>query len=147
MPVSEPVLNTPGDGALTVFGNGSTAEIAVGQEQTDGEYAMVRYQVKPGDEPPLHTHSREDEMVYVVEGEITAIVGDARVDVGPGAFAALPRGIPHTIEVNGDSATLLLTLVPAGLETFFVPATDADLDPANFGLEIHEAANTKVEAS
>jgi len=31
---------------------------------------------------------------------------------GPGAYAALPRGVPHTIEVVGDQATLLLSFVP-----------------------------------
>jgi len=140
MSITEPVLNTEGAGEFIEFGHGSRAEIAVGKEQSGGEYAVVRYHVVSGDEPPLHTHSREDEMVYVVEGKITAFVGDSRVDVGPGAFAALPRGVPHTIRVQGDSATLLLTLVPAGLERFFVPKSDEDSDPATFGLELHGQA-------
>lgn len=140
MPASEPVLNTRGIGESIEFGNGSRAEIAVGGPQSGGEYAVVRYDVVAGDEPPLHTHSKEDEMVFVVEGEITAFVGDSRVDVGPGAFAALPRGVPHTIRVKGDSARVLLTLIPAGLERFFVPRSDEDGDPATFGLEIHGAA-------
>ena len=76
-------------------------------------------------------------MVFVEKGEITAFVGDNQVDVGPGAFAALPRGVPHTISVKGESATLLLTVVPAGVERFFVPATEDDNDPSKFGLEIH----------
>ena len=130
--------NTAGAGESLDFGNGSRAEIAVGGPQSGGEYAVVRYTVTPGDEPPLHTHSREDEMVFVEKGEITAVVGDTTVDVGPGAFAALPRGLPHTIRVKGESATLLLTLVPAGLERFFVPASEKDNDPATFGLEIHD---------
>ncbi len=138
MPVSEPVLNTEGSGEVLEFGNGSSTEIAIGGPQTGGEYAVVRYHVTPGDEPPLHTHTREDELVYVVDGEITAIVGDASIDVGRGAFAALPRGVPHTIRVRSDSATLMLTLVPAGLERFFVPASSEDSDPATFGLEIHD---------
>ena len=140
MSVSEPVLNTEGTGEAIEYGNGSRAEIAVGGAQSGGEYAAVRYTVTPGDEPPLHTHTREDEMVYVVDGAITAIIGDAEVDVGPGAFAALPRGVPHTIRVRSNSATLMLTLVPAGLERFFVPASDSDSDPAKFGLEIHDPA-------
>ena len=138
MAVAQPVLNTPGAGKSLEFGNGSRAEIAVDGQQSEGEYAVVRYTVKPGDEPPLHTHTREDEMVFVVDGEITAIVGDTTVDVGPGAFAALPRGVPHTIRVKGESATLLLTLVPAGLERFFVPTSETDNDPATFGLELHD---------
>lgn len=137
MPVSEPVLNTPATGETHSYGNGSSAEIVVSGKESNGDYAVIRYHVKPGDEPPMHTHSREDEMVYVVEGEITAIVGDAKVDVGPGAFAALPRGIAHTIKVKGDSATLMLTVVPAGVERFFVPVTKDDEDPATFGLEIN----------
>ena len=137
MALSEPVLNTPGTGEALEFGRGSRAEIAVGGLQSGDEYAVVRYDVVSGDEPPLHTHSREDELVFVVKGEITAFVGDSRIDVGPGAFAALPRGVPHTIRVKGDSASVLLTLLPAGLERFFVPRSDEDSDPAGFGLEIH----------
>ena len=122
------------------YGDGSSAEIVVDGRQSGGEYAVIRYHVRPGDEPPLHTHSREDEMVFVEDGEITALVGDDQVEVGPGAFAALPRGVPHTIKVKGESATLLLTVVPAGVERYFVPATEADSDPAHFGLEVHENA-------
>ncbi len=141
MAVSEPVLNTEGAGESIEYGNGSRAEIVVGGPQSGGDYAVVRNRVTRGDEPPLHSHSREDEMVYVVDGEITATVGDANVDVGPGAFAVLPRGIPHTIRVNSESANLIITLVPAGVERFFVPASEADSDPANFGLEIHESVS------
>ena len=137
MPISAPILNTAGSGEINRYGNGSSAEIVVGGPQSDGEYAVIRYHVNPGDEPPSHTHSREDEMVFVEKGEITAFVGDNQVDVGPGAFAALPRGVPHTISVKGESATLLLTVVPAGVERFFVPATEDDNDPSKFGLEIH----------
>ncbi len=53
--------------------------------------------------------------------KLIARVGDARIEVGPGAYAALPRGVPHTIEVVGDRATLLLSFVPGGLERFLVP--------------------------
>ncbi|HSC72199.1 MAG TPA: cupin domain-containing protein [Candidatus Methylomirabilis sp.] len=137
MAVSKPILNIEGSGKSVEYGNGSRAEIVVGGPESGGEYAVVRYRVVSGDEPQLHTHSKEDEMVFVVEGELTAYVGDARVDVSAGAFAALPRGVPHTIRVKGNSATLILTLVPAGLERFFVPESDRDADPATFGLELH----------
>jgi quercetin dioxygenase-like cupin family protein len=75
-------------------------------------------------------------MVFVEKGEIEAIVGDTTANVGPGAFAALPQNVPHTIRVKGDSATLLLTVVPAGVERFFVPTDATHEDPATFGLKI-----------
>lgn len=137
MSVKEPVLTAPESGETVTYGNGSSAELKVTGEQTGGEYAALLYRVKPGDEPPLHTHSREDEMVHVIDGEVTAIVGDAEIPVGPGAYAALPRGVPHTIRVTGEEAVLLITAVPAGLERFFVPRSGASPDPADFGLTIH----------
>ena len=59
MAASEPVLNTAGTGESVEFGNGSRAEIAVGARQSGGDYAVVRYDIVSGDEPPLHTHSRD----------------------------------------------------------------------------------------
>ena len=98
----------------------------------------LRYHVKAGDEPPLHTHSREDEMVYVVEGEITAIVGDSQVDVGPGAFAALPRGVAHTIKVKGDAAHLTPDRCSRRRRAILCACQRAeDEDPAKFGLQVH----------
>ena len=82
----------------------------------------------------MHTHSREDELVYVVHGKLIATVGDTRFEVGPGAYAALPRGVPHTIEVVGDEATLLATFVPGGLERLLVPREGEKPDPAAFGI-------------
>lgn len=133
MPVEQPVLSPPGGGETVRSALGSTVELKVEASQNGGDYGVVVYRVKAGDEPPMHTHSKEDELVYVIAGELVAHVGDASVEVGPGAFAALPRGVPHTISVKGDEATLLLTFSPGGLERFFVPAGTA-ADPAAFGL-------------
>lgn len=134
MAVTQPVLTPPRGGETATSPGGSTCEMKVEASASGGDYGAIEYLVLAGEEPPLHTHTREDELVYVLEGELVAIVGDARVEVGPGAFAALPRGVPHTIEVKGERARLLLTFVPGGLERFFVPAGGVAPDPASFGL-------------
>jgi quercetin dioxygenase-like cupin family protein len=134
MAVKQPVL-TPSHGGETVTSSGgSTHEIKVERSKTGGECATVWGVVRAGEEPPLHTHSHEDELLFVVEGQLIARVGDARIEVGQGAYAALPRGVPHTIEVVGDQAILLLSFVPGGLERFLVPRKGEQLDPAAFGL-------------
>ncbi len=134
MPASQPVLTPPEAGESVRSDAGSSVEMKVESGKVGGDYGAVEYTVRAGDEPPLHTHSREDELVYVLEGRLVALVGDARVEVGPGAFAALPRGVPHTVEVQGGEARLLLTFVPGGLERFFVPPPGEQPDPAAFGL-------------
>lgn len=134
MPVQKPVLTPPRGGETVTTKGGSTIEIKVESSQSGGEYGVVLWTVRRGEEPPMHTHSREDELVYVVKGQLIAQVGDDRVEVGPGAYAALPRGVPHTIEVVGDEATLLASYVPGGLERFLVPREGEQPDPATFGL-------------
>jgi quercetin dioxygenase-like cupin family protein len=140
MSLSEPVLSGPGAGRAVTYGAGSTAELKIEGSQSGEDFAVVEWRVLAGDEPPIHTHTREDETVYVLEGAITAFVGDQRIDVAAGSYAALPKGIPHGLSVRGDEARLLITLAPAGAEYFFVPRDESDSDPAKFGLEIHAAA-------
>ena len=94
MPVKEPVLTGPKGGRTVEYGGGSSAELKIAGEQSDGEWAVVEWEVHAGDEPPIHTHTREDEMLYVLEGSITAFVGDQRIDVEAGSYAALPKNVP-----------------------------------------------------
>ncbi|MDH2380818.1 cupin domain-containing protein [Bradyrhizobium sp. CER78] len=136
MSVRQPVLTPPHGGETVISSGGSSVEMKVESSQSGGDYGAVLWTVRAGEEPPLHTHSREDELVYVVQGQLIARVGDARVDVGPGAYAALPRGVPHTIEVVGDQATLLVSFVPGGFERFLVPLDGERPDPAAFGLTL-----------
>ena len=136
MAVKAPVLTGPKGGRTVQYGQGSSAELKIDGEQSGGEWAVVEWTVQAGDEPPIHTHTREDETLYVLEGSITAFVGDQRIDVQAGSYAALPRNLSHGLTVEGESARILIILEPAGFEYFLVPRDESDSDPAKFGLEI-----------
>jgi hypothetical protein len=56
----------------------------------------------------------------VIEGEITVLVGDERIDLTAGDFAFAPRDIAHAYIVSSERARMLTTLSPAGLEELFV---------------------------
>ena|SRR5690242_18903098 len=140
MPLNDPVLTGPGVGRTVSYGSGSTAELKLMGEQAGGDWSVVEWRVRAGDEPPMHTHTREDETLYVLEGSITAYVGDQRMDVEAGSYAALPKDVPHGLTVRGDEARLLVALVPAGAEYLLVPRDDDDADPARFGIILHEHA-------
>jgi quercetin dioxygenase-like cupin family protein len=122
------------------YGGGSSAELKLAGEQSGGDWAVVEWRVRAGDEPPMHTHTREDETLYVVEGAITAYVGDEKIEVEAGSYAALPKNVPHGLIVRGEEARLLITLEPAGAEYLLVPRDDRDADPARFGIVLHERA-------
>jgi quercetin dioxygenase-like cupin family protein len=74
----------------------------------------------PGQGPPLHLHSRLDELIYVIDGTIRVRLEDRVERAAAGAYVFIPRGTPHTWTVDGDdTARLLVVVAPAGLEQFF----------------------------
>jgi len=140
MALNEPVLSGPGAGRTVTYGGGSSAELKLTGDQSGGDWAVIDWRVRAGDDPPMHTHTREDETLYVVEGAITAYVGDEKIEVEAGSYAALPKNVPHGFTVRSEQVRLLVTVEPAGAEYFFVPRDESDANPAKFGLIIHAAA-------
>lgn len=142
MSLSNPVLTGPAGGRTVESGHGSSAELKIAGEQSGGEWAVVEWRISAGDEPPIHTHTREDETIYVLDGAITAFVADQRIEVEAGSYAALPKNVPHGLSVRGEEARLLVTLEPAGAEYLFVPRDENDADPSRFGIVLNGAAPT-----
>ena len=140
MSLTDPVLTGPGAGRNRDYGNGSNLELKLYGDQSGGDWAVLENRVRAGDEPPIHTHTREDETVYVVEGAIIAFVGDQQFEVEAGSYAALPKNVPHGFLVRGEEARLVQTLHPAGAEYFFVPRDESDADPTKFGITLYERA-------
>ncbi len=96
--------------------------LATGDE-TGGSYAMIEATVLPGGGPPPHLHRLEDELFYVLEGQVAFYSGEERIAGLPGTFIHMPRGVPHRFKNETDqTAKLLFSLVPAGLEKMFVEA-------------------------
>ena len=129
MSVQQPVLTPPQGGETVTSSGGSSVEMKVESGQSGGDYGVVLWTLRAGEEPPLHIHSREDELLYVVQCKLIARVGDARVEVGPGAYAALPRGVPHTIEVVGDQATPAAQLRAGWVRALLGPAERREARP------------------
>ena len=47
------------------------ARVLVDGEASDGRLALVEIEGRQDDMPPLHVHRREDEVFYVLEGELS----------------------------------------------------------------------------
>ena len=89
-------------------------------EDTNGKYAMWEAIVPPGGGPPPHVHSREEEGFYILEGQITVLIGDERTVATAGMFANMPVGTPHSFKNESDKpAKMLISIAPAGLEQMF----------------------------
>jgi hypothetical protein len=73
----------------------------------------------PGNEPPPHVHSYEDELFYVLDGEFDVYVGQAAFKVRTGECVFLPRFVPHAFVVRSPRLQLLTLFTPGGLEGAF----------------------------
>ena len=103
---------------LQVLGEAITVKI--GSEQTDGRYAVIEEVSPVGGGPPLHVHRHEDELFYVLSGELELQLGDQRVRAKAGSTAYLPRDIPHTFRNVGTTPSkVLMVIIPARLVGFF----------------------------
>jgi quercetin dioxygenase-like cupin family protein len=110
----------PGEGPRKRSPLGGDLTFIVRGEQSNGALAAIEAVNSPGDGPPLHVHNREDETVYILEGEFRLKLGDDLSTAGPGSFVFIPRGLPHTWQIVGDQpGRMLITFAPAGMEGFF----------------------------
>jgi quercetin dioxygenase-like cupin family protein len=105
---------------------------AVGEE-TNGQFWALEGLADRNMKVPLHAHSREDELWYVLEGQITFTIGDRTITGGPGTVAFIPRNVPHTFQVLTDTVRWFGVGTPAGLDQWFfetgVPAESLTLPP------------------
>ncbi len=101
-----------------------------GAAETGGRFSQVEVIDPRGSAPPMHIHHAEDETFYVLEGSVTAVVGDEEVELAAGDFAFCPRGVPHSYVITSDEARMLVTFSPSGFEEAFfalgVPVADHD---------------------
>jgi quercetin dioxygenase-like cupin family protein len=110
----------PGEGEFMRGPLGNDVTFIVRGAQTNGTLFALESVARPGDGPPLHVHTREEETIYVVEGDFRWQVADDLSAAAPGSFAFVPRGVAHTWQNMGDrQGRLLVTFAPAGMEGFF----------------------------
>src|SRR5262245_14113518 len=120
-------MNTPSrvvvkraDAGRTVAVVGDVYRFLATGDETDGRYALWESIVPPGGGPPPHVHSREEEGFYILDGEVTFMMGQKRLVAGAGTFINMPVGTPHSFKnESARTARMLISVAPAGLEKMF----------------------------
>lgn len=105
-----------------------TAELGVvlRAETTGGQYFMIRQTLNPEDAPPLHVHTREDEIWIVNSGRFRFWIGGESLatadvhDVGPGAVVYGPRDIAHSFQSLDGTGDMSILWNPAQVQSYFL---------------------------
>ena len=88
-------------------------------EQTGGQICLFENRSGGDTRTPIHVHAGDDETVYVIEGELTAVIDGRprRLTTGDNMF--LPRGIPHQlVNMSGKPNRYILIGTPAFFDRF-----------------------------
>lgn len=111
----EPTLLGPGAGERHWFLN-CLYTLKGGADETGGVLTAFEALLPPRFGPPPHVHHIEDEMFYVVEGEVTFWCDGASETYQSGGVAFLPKGLPHRFETGSAGAKMFQITMPAQFE-------------------------------
>ena len=105
---------------------GEETLVKVSAADSDGQLAFFHLVAPPMSGPPRHVHSREDELFYVLEGELVFELDGARHTVGAGDTVYLRRGVVHAYQnFTLRPARLLIATTPGEFSGFFVDLSAA----------------------
>ena len=123
-----------GEGTAIETPTGGMCVIKAHTGNTNGALTVTEFVIPPRQGPGLHTHLREDEVWYVLEGNFRFKAGDEMLRVSTGGMAFGPRGTPHCFQNIGDtSGRLLVIATPSGVERWFEQC--AELLPDRLDME------------
>jgi quercetin dioxygenase-like cupin family protein len=100
--------------------HGGFFKILLSAGQTGGAMALMDTTLPRGAEPPPHLHTREDEMFYLLEGNVQFRIGDTVIDGVPGEAVFAPRQVPHQIIITTPTARFLTLLTPGDFVAYFM---------------------------
>jgi mannose-6-phosphate isomerase-like protein (cupin superfamily) len=150
-----PVIVSPGEGRD--FGDGLLCRIT--SASTGGAYCACEQILAPGQGVPLHVHSRDDEVYYILEGQYEIQCGERSFTAEAGAMVVIPRGIPHAFHNPADTPSRALMLfIPGGFDEFVaelnrLPPEDAvdenkrDVVRRKYGVEVLRPGAAAQEAA
>lgn len=91
-------------------------------KSVNGSAAIVEHTVEPKSiGAPMHKHTHEDEISFVLEGELSVIQQGEVQTAHPGQYIVKPRGIFHTFWNSGDERVRFMEIItPGNFEYYFV---------------------------
>jgi len=104
----------------TVSLGGLGVDFKMAGSATNGTFSIVEHPVDAGRLVPPHTHTREDELTYVIEGEMGARIGDDILAAHTGDYVFKPRNVPHTFWNPGPAPLRIMEIIwPPDFDAFF----------------------------
>jgi quercetin dioxygenase-like cupin family protein len=122
-----------GEGTTLPTPTADVVTIKADTRRTNGSMTVMEFRIAPGSGPAVHTHLREDELWWVLEGDFRFKTGTQWLRASTGGMAFGPRGMAHAFQNVGDTpGRLLIVTTPSGLERFFEQSAEQLTPPVPF---------------
>jgi len=106
----------PGEGPAFGF-HGAAVVMKASGARTGGQLAVMESVYPPGLRVSEHVHAGEDEMFFLLAGELSVFCGDQSWSATAGSFVFVPRDHPHGFTVSGAGPARALVITgPAQLD-------------------------------
>jgi quercetin dioxygenase-like cupin family protein len=94
--------------------HGSSVVIKASGEHTLGQLAVMESTYPPGLSVHEHVHAGEDEMFYLLAGELSGFCDEDKWTATAGSFVFVPRDCPNgfTVTSTGPAQALVITGPP-----------------------------------
>ena len=93
---------------------GNVVRIHVPETGRDDGISLIEHIMPQGSSPPVHVHHDEDEIFYLLSGEMRFNVDGKDVIAKAGQAVVAPRGLPHGFIVTSPEGVRCLTLTNRG---------------------------------
>jgi uncharacterized cupin superfamily protein len=85
-----------------------------------GYFSLMERTIPPGGRmPPPHRHAQSDEAYYVLDGDVTFLVGQETHVRTKGSWVLVPGGVGHTFGNRSDASSRLLVIHAPPLDAYF----------------------------
>lgn len=86
-----------------------TAIFKADENETNEKYSISEWWLEPKSAGPgAHLHEENDEVVYILEGSTSFLIGDKWINADQGTFLRIPAKTIHDFKNNTDEKTGVL---------------------------------------
>jgi quercetin dioxygenase-like cupin family protein len=87
-------------------------------ELTGNDITVGRVIIKPGRSNPRHCHDNCEEVLYLVQGQLTHSFADESVEMTAGDTLVVPSGVMHNAVNTGDTDADMIVAYSSGTREF-----------------------------
>ena len=117
-------------------------KIIINGKDSDGKYSLIEMEFPSEKEKeiPLHKHTKEDVIIYVIEGVFLIKSANENINAIPGTVIRLEKNKEYSYKkVGNNKGKLLVLFEPAGFENYFGDLNSLSLSSldSSIGNDLH----------